>query len=430
MQVARWRRGAAVLLFSVALYLLLHQLLRWMHRGEFFNADSPMLYSAATLSFDYIEFGAVRRGLASTLIYLLHPNRMVGTAIFWTLSAVALCALVAILFDRTRTRPLQQAFMAWILICLAHRWGQDTGRADLAVVAVLSLATLLVTRGRIAWAGALVVSGIFIHETSVIYGLPLLAALLLHDRRYARLSTRDWRRFALGLGLPILAYVGLGLMPHAPNAVMVQTVREALSSHKYVNWAIYFAVSGWRGVETSLCQNRIDPNYPVHVLSAVLILSVCVFVMAGSRRRTTALALVASVPPLIFLSIVANDFTRWTEFSAFNAWLLCAVHFGRSGSDRVDEIDEIDEVDEVDEVDEPDRAIDFLRVVAAALAFFLVADTTTYPVAELFYAPSTVIEHWVKRRGGPETPNLDIVLQRCDPGWLDFLDGVKPAASR
>jgi len=43
-----------------------------------------MLYSAATLSFNYIEFGAVRRGLAGTLVYLLHPNRMVGTALDWT----------------------------------------------------------------------------------------------------------------------------------------------------------------------------------------------------------------------------------------------------------------------------------------------------------------------------------------------------------
>jgi hypothetical protein len=404
----RW--AAAFVLFVVTLRLCLRQLIGWVSNGEFFHPESPMLYSAATLSFNYIEFGAVRRGLASTAVYLLHPNRMVGTAVFWVLSAAGLCALASWIFTRIRARPLTLAIFAVLLICLVRRWGLDTGRADLAVAAVLSGAALVAVRGHVGSAAALVAAGVFIHETSVIYGLPLLAALLLDQRRFAALSRRQWLHIVIGLAVPMLVYAGLGLLPRADTTTMVRTVRDALPAHKYVDWSIYFAVSGWRGVETSLCQNRIDPNYEVHFLSAVLIVALVVFALAGQNRRIGWVSLLAWAPPLLFLSIVANDFTRWTEFAAYNAWLVCAFSYG-SG----------------DATGDRGRALTALRFLAAGSVFLLIATTRLYPVAELFYAPSPLIEHWALRLGGPSTPNLDIVLERCDPGWLDFLNGAVTA---
>ncbi|MFL5334495.1 MAG: hypothetical protein ACJ8H8_15210 [Geminicoccaceae bacterium] len=401
------QRAAALLLFAITFVLSLRQLLRWIIHGDFFHPDSPMLYSAATVSFNYIQFGAVRRGLAGTLVYLLHPNRMVGTAMFYVLSAAALSALTSWIYARlTAARPLRLAIFALLLVCLFRRWGEDTGRPDLAVAALLSGAAILMVHGRLGWATALVASGVFVHETSGIYGLPLLAALLLDQRRYAQLSRRQWLHLAAGLCLPLLVYAGLGLMPRADHATMVHTVREALSEHKYVNWAIYFAISGWRGVETSICQNRTDPNYALHVMSAALIVSMFVFSLAGRDRRMAALALLASAPPLVFLSIIANDFTRWTEFAAMNVWLVCACSPGNA-----------------DDASDRGRGLGVLRALSAGALFLLLATTRIFPVREIFYAPSPTIEHWAERLGGPITPNLDIVLKRCDPGWLDFLDG-------
>jgi hypothetical protein len=401
----RW--AAALFLFGVTFDYSLRELLRWLSNGDFFHPDSPMLYSAATVSFNYIQFGAVRRGLVGTLVYLLHPNRMVGTALFWVLSAAALCALASWIFTRlTRARPLTLAIFALLLLCLTRRWGEDTGRTDLAVAALLAGTAILAMRGRVGAAAALVTVGVFVHEASVIYGLPLLAALLLDQRRYAQLSRRQWLNLALGVGLPLLVYAGLGLMPHADNATMVRSVRAALSGHKYVNWSIYFAISGWRGVETSLCQNRIDPNYALHVGSAVLIVSMFIFALAGPNRRMAALAVLACAPPLAFLSIVANDFTRWTEFSAFNVWLVCACSYASAGDSGP-----------------RTRTLAVLRMVTVGSVLLLLGTTRIFPVHENFYAPSPTIEHWAERLGAPRTPNLDIVLARCDPGWLELLNG-------
>ena len=407
----RLRSIVALLLFTLTFLLSLRQLLGWLSYGDFFHPDSPILYSAATLSFNYIEFGAVRRGLAGTLVYLLHPDRMVGTAVFWVLSAASLCALASWIFTRIQARPLTLSIFALLLICLVRRWGLDTGRADLAVATLLSGVAILMMLGHVTLAATLVAAGVFIHETSVIYGLPLLVALLLDQRRYAQLSRRQWLQIALAMALPMILYAGLGLMPRADHATMVRTVREALSDHKYVNWAVYFALSGWRGVETSVCQNRIDPNYALHVSSATFLVLLFVFALAGRNNRMALRALLACVPPLLFLSIVANDFTRWTEFAAYNTWLLCACsHKGTS------------------DTGDPGRAVMALRLLAAVLLLLLFATTKIYPVREIFYAPSPLIEHWAERLGGPITPNLDIVLERCDPGWLNFLDA--PRASK
>jgi hypothetical protein len=274
----------------------------------------------------------------------------------------------------------------------------------------------LTERGRVGTATSQVAAGVFAHETSVIYGLPLLLALLLDQRRYAQLDGRQWLYVALGLALPLLVYVSLGLLPRADLATMVQTVRHALGEHKYVNWGIYFAVSGMRGVETSICQNLTDPNYLQHFLSALLLVLLFTFALAGRNRRLTGVAVLAWAPPLLFLSVIANDFTRWVEFAAYNAWLVCACSGGRS-------------VD-IDPAGER-RDVIALRVVAAAALVFLVTDMKRFPIRERFYAPSPFIEHIaVERLHRPITPNLDVVLERCDPDWLTFLDGSPERRAR
>ena len=404
-----WQRLAAPILFVVTFVLALMQLLRWVRHGEFFNPESPMLYSAATMSFNYIEFGAIRRGLFGTLVFLLHPNRMVGTALFYVLSAATFCALACWIFSRIRARPLSLLLFAALLVALVRRWGDDAGRSDLAILAILSGAALLAVHRRPALAAALMAGGVLAHETSVIYGVPLLVALLLDQRRYAELDRRQWLHVAIGAGLPLLVYVVLDLLPHADIATMVHTVRDALSEHKYVNWAIYFAVSGKRGVETALCQNRTDPNYLQHLLAALLIVLLFTFALAGRSRRLEGLALLASLPPLLVLSVVANDFTRWVEFAAYNAWLVCALGDGSpSGTDA-----------------SRDRSLIGVRIAAALATVCLVTDFSRFPIRERFYAPSPIIEHiMVERLHEPVTPNLDVVWGRCDPDWLSFLNGL------
>ena len=49
-----------------------------VRRGVLLTEESPLLYHAATLGFNYFDFGFVRRGLAGSIVSLLGPDRLLG----------------------------------------------------------------------------------------------------------------------------------------------------------------------------------------------------------------------------------------------------------------------------------------------------------------------------------------------------------------
>lgn len=394
-----------VLLFALSLRLLASAVLH----DELLNPYSPLLYQAGTLSFNYVEFGAVRRGLASTLVYFLSPNRLLGTALFHVISAAALSATAAWIFGGIRARPLQLAIFVTLIVSLTRRWAQDAGRTDMAVATLVAIAALCVVNGRVATAGALVTMGVFVHETSVIFGVPLLAALLFDQQRYKQLTPRAWQGFAAAVAGPMLIYASLRWLPRADHATIVETVRHSLPTHKYVDWAIYFAMSESRGVATAICQNLTNPNYPLHVASGVLLIGLFAFALAGTGR-VSALALLAGLPPLLFLATVANDMSRWTVLGAFNVWLLCACRAQQPSA----------------EVAESPR----LRAALALAMLVLLAESQRFPVSHGIYTPSPIIEHWADRLDGLRTPDLDEAFARCDPGWRNFLDAAESSPPR
>lgn len=364
------------------------------------SRDPLLLYQAGVLGFNYFQFGFVRRGLGGSIAYLLGPNLLYATAFFHILSAIWVAALACRLLSSIAAPPPVLAPFALILVDLMLFWAEDAGRTDMAVAGLLALATIAATHARPVLACACVAVGLAIHETSVIFGLPLLAVLYLDQRRRRTISVPA----AVGIGvimLPtLLLYVLLDRLPHADPQTMIATIRSELPRAIQVDWALYFALSGMRGVRSSLCQNAIDPNHALHALGAAVLVLLATAALAGRRRSTWMRALLVSVPPFVFLWSVANDMSRWVTLSLFNTWLVCACR-------------------RVEEGEDTDR-LAWARVACAALILPLHYPKAVW-IQHPIFVPSPLIENIAWKIGGPPTPSVDHALRRCDPSWRAVL---------
>ena len=205
------------------------------------------------------------------------------------------------------------------------RWAEDPGRTDLAVAALLVAAALAFQAKQLVLSCLCVGLSLGVHETGLVFGLSLLAALLLDGARWRQVPRRTAAAGLLVLAAFVALYLLLGMLPHADVATMVSVVRSHFPTHEYVDWAIYFAVSGSRGVRTSICQNLGDPTYPLHLATGLGVIAIFIALLRNGAKPSLPAALLAAVPPFLFLSVVANDLSRWTVLAALNVWLLGAV---------------------------------------------------------------------------------------------------------
>lgn len=383
-------------LFALLVVAAARYSFRLLAAGKLGSNDYTSLYQAGTLAFNYFQFGAVRRGLGGSIAYLLSRDAGIATNSFHLLSAVCVAGTASLLFHRFRSTGLVRAAFALTMIVIMLRWGDDRGRTDMAVAALFGLATIAATRGRVVLAAACVGIGLFVHESSFIFGLPLLAALVLR-MGWGGLAQRARLGFLAALAVALVVYLGLGLLPHASRMEMVQVIRGRLPLHIHVEWALYFALSGMRGVETSICQNLNDPTYWTHPLGGLILMVILCAALLATERRAWAWGLLAALPGFIFLSIVANDMSRWAMFACFNIWLI-GITAPQAPSDR-------------------GRA----RLVLAVLFLPLVAYRPSIMPLRI-YSPSPVLEAILQRLGGPPTPPVSDALDRCDPHWHDVLD--------
>ena len=374
-------------------------------RGDFVFATEYVYYQAATLGFNYPEFGAVRRGLGGTIVHWLGPAPLLSTILFHLLSAAAVAATAAMVFHRQERRGWARTAFAMVMLVIMLRWGDDAGRTDMLVAALLGAAALCVQRGRPVLASLLVCIGLFVHESSFIFGLPLLAALLWQRGGTASLAPHQRRGIGGVFAATLALYLGMAWLPHADIGTMVQVVRAKFEPHIHVEWAMYFALSGLRGVQTSICQNLTDPSNWVHPASGLVVLAVAWGAAMGARRVGLGVALLAALPGFVFLCVVANDTSRWAMFALFNLWLVAAALPTASPSAAI-----------------PGRPFPNLQLLLALLLGALVLPRPA-SISFRIYAPSPTLEWAVRKLGGARTPDIEEALLRCDPNWRDVLDG-------
>ena len=404
-RLAAW--GFFVLLVVLSTRLLASA----VRRGVLLTDESPLLYHAATLGFNYFDFGFVRRGLAGSVVSLLGPDRLLGTAVFHVLCAAAVAGGAATLFLHLRLRAGARWVYVLLFVALMLRWAEDPGRTDLAVAALLIAAALAFQAKQLVLSCLCVGLSLGVHETGLVFGLSLLAALLLDGAHWRRVSLRTAAAGLVVLAAFVALYVLLGMLPHADVPTMVSVVRSHFPTHEYVDWAIYFAVSGSRGVRTSICQNLGDPTYPLHLATGLGVIAIFIALLRNGAKPSLPAALLAAVPPFLFLSAAANDLSRWAVLAALNVWLVGAVGAGdpACGADR-----------------RPGRWT-ALRIGAAILVIPLI-HPKTWPIEDPIFSPSPVIDRAVQELGGPRTPRFRAALARCDADWRSVL-GDDPAVT-
>jgi hypothetical protein len=106
-----------------------------------------------------------------------------------------------------------------------------------------------------------------------------------------------------------------------------------------------------------------------------------------------------SIPPFIFLWIVATDHARWVTLSMLNIWLLGVT-------DR-----------EPRKIEQP---LNFLALACAALVLVL-----HYPKIvgqSTLVSPSPMMERVANKFGIASAPSFAETMLSCDPNWREVLE--------
>jgi hypothetical protein len=373
---------------------------------SFLSEDSYLYYQAATLGVNYFDFGFVRRGLGGSLAHLLSNNLMLSTLMFYMIFSSVFAALISVLFGSLKVALTRRLAFALISLGIALRWSEDIGRTDVLVANFLALITLALRKDRLDWAAAFVGLGLFVHESSLIFGGPLIVSLAL-TRRFHGISRSMLVRAVTVVMASVICYLSMGFLPHSDTTAVVDTLRAKLIPHLYVDWALYYALSGTRGVATSICQNWIDPSYWEHVLGGGVVLILTYLALSVRGKRNLAFVMIATIPPFIFLSVVANDIGRWTILASLNLWLVSSLQPPNEQS-----------------------LIPHWLVIVFGVCFFPLTHSGSRIASRLglewanapVYSGSPAIESILTKLGAPTTPSLDEILEHCDPRWRDVLD--------
>jgi len=361
-------------------------------------------YKAATLAVDFADFGAVHRGLGGSLARMFTADAVDAAIAFHFASALGVACVVALLFASFQATVVRRVVFAVVALALMMRWGEDGGRTDLAVVAVLGAATLAWRSGRFATAALMVGLGLFIHEASVILGVPLLAAFAWRD---ACRGDRVWPR--VGPLLVILAavlalYFAFPWLPHSTNAEIATRVRERVGNNDAVDVALYFALAGLRGVRAAICQNGNDPAASMHVAMGLVVIAVTALALAPWRGANRWTVLLAGLPGYLLLASVANDHARWTLSACMSLWLfaISAPHVALASSRRR-------------------VALADVACLAAAGLLVLALVPATRPGISRVVSPVPRVDQWLYGSTGPKPVGWAEVVGRCDTTWRDVL---------
>jgi hypothetical protein len=360
-------------------------------------------YKAATLAVDFVDFGAVHRGLGGSLARLLTSDAVDAVVAFHFASALGVACVLALLYARFQAPVVRRGAFAVVALALMMRWGEDGGRIDLAVVALLGAATLAWQAGRIATAALTVGFGLFIHEATFILGVPLLAAMAWRDASRGDLARQRIRTPLMILGATLAVYVAFQWLPHSTNAEIATRVRERVGNNEAVDVALYFALAGFRGVRAAVCHNALDPATSMHVAMGLIVIAVSALALAPWRGANGWMVALSALPGYLLLAAVANDHARWTLYACITLWLFAiSAHpalasFGR----RV--------------------AMADLACLAAAWALVLTLVPATRPGISRVVSPIPLVDQWLYRSAGPKPLGFAEVVERCDPSWRDVL---------
>jgi hypothetical protein len=221
----------------------------------------------------------------------------------------------------------ERAAFALLLIALMMRWAEDPGRTDIAVAALLGVAALAVLAGRPIAAALAVAVALFVHETGFVFGLPLLAGLWLDQGRWRAIGRRASVGVGAVLGLALLLYLAFDRLPRADARRWSRSCAATFRARVRRLGDLLRGQRRARRADVAVPERRRSDLRAARRRRAA---RDRLFIAILKRRGAPGwpAVLLVSVPPFLFLSVVANDISRWAVLAAFNVWLLCAAVAG------------------------------------------------------------------------------------------------------
>jgi hypothetical protein len=392
-----YRRRIEISALALFIFIAVVKFIRKTSRPMFLDG------TLVNLGFNYIQFGAVRRGLAGTIVYLSGVNLVTGAYLVYWGSFVLFLSLAYLILAPTRVAARSLVSFLIVLAALLLFWSTDIGHTDMVAAAILAGAALAAIDGRMIAAGVCIVAGCAINEMVAIYGLPLLFALLIDEDRYKTIGL--WRPGIAGVimaGGFLAATVIMPLLPHSDPNTIVQTIRAEIPARylsRSTDHAFFFLLTSARGMRLVQCAIQHSVHYFIHPFVSAFMIALTTFSLSGPAGRRWAAPAVASVPPMLLLWLISSDMSRWTAFSILSVWIVCALR------SRV----------------QPEHGAGrALTQAASAVAVLILLYPSIVSLPAAYSFPSPLIGTVAESILGPaEIKSFD----DCDPTWRTVLTG-------
>jgi hypothetical protein len=371
----------------------------YMRRGLY----SPRIgYNIVDLSINYIQFGAVRRGLSGSIVYLSGIDLAYIPFVLYAISTVSLVVASFFMLRRMTAYTVEYITFLIFLAALLLFWSTEMGKTDIVVAVILIAMGLALVDCQIVLASALLIIGVLVHEVCVIYGLPLLAAILIDNGRYKQFKWRSFAWSAAVLVAGALLYEASMILPRSSNSVIVATIESEIRliqlDPSLVPEAFYYHLGGTRAIKTAMCM--VDgSNRVIQLLITLAMIALAVVSLSGTRPAKWVLPIFVSVPCIIFLWMTALDMSRWVALGILNIWIFCAIRTFASPFEH-----------------ENPRLV-WARVLCAATMVPLLYPKTVYVPANYLY-PSPVLEKVLETAIGRPIYKTQ---EDCDPTWRSLL---------
>jgi hypothetical protein len=340
----RWSRVIPIAFLGVTLCLLVRPYIDVIRshglRGALSYIADAEIYSRTVLAANFYSDGFVRRGLGGTIAKALSGNWNNSIILFIAFSVTWFMVPILSLLKRVAVAlNARQAIYFAAVLALSPQtffgWARDLSRTDLFVAGWLAIAVVAWVDQRRMLAVSAILCGLLVHETAVVFGLPLLAAMLAEDWRAGVLNRQQVTRLtgiaAAGIASIIFLQMGFGVsnLTLANHMLRETPVLTDDPVHRlYRDIAIYMAVAGPDALKTAICYNfEMNKAYWLQFASCLAVLIGYALILPLRRRPTTAF--IVMCVPAVFMMLIANDTGRWLKLSVLCGWLISAFYLLR-----------------------------------------------------------------------------------------------------
>ncbi len=292
--------------------------------GEALEPEPLLVMNGFRLGYFYMaypQFGFIKRGLLGTLAYpLMATEGDLGASALYIGCAAIILACITI--GGLRLLELNCSSMAWLLIfCAAspsNFWnaGYDFGRMDLFLMLILILASCRIRANDGLSTFILGAAGILIHEAFLLWGLPILVALMCVESQ----QQSRWPQIALICFGWATVIAALLIFARPVPAHEVQVFID-----RHVN---DFDAKIWERSGTDNLHVMLDYLKRPYVVRN-WIESACVFAgilallisFVDWKRNRWLLGVLTAANSGLLLHFIACDFQRWQALAAQVAFL-------------------------------------------------------------------------------------------------------------